>query len=239
MNTIAIATLIFGLQLFAQDGIKRPAQVTTTDRVDFAPGGIIRLTTRSSNLFVEAWDRPEVEITTIKSTRQSYAPARQDQAARCLEDIHVATNRRSANELAITTSRPSGSFFSRLFGHDCPATIEQHVNAPRDSRLVIQLGAGYLMVSRISGDIEATSRSGDIVLMLPDPGPYSIDAESQFGSVSSDFAGTAHRKKLLGEQFASANSTPSRRIFLRIGFGGITIKEVPSTPQAPVVAAVQ
>jgi hypothetical protein len=54
MNTIVITTLIFGLQLFAQDGIKRPAQVTTTDRVDFAPGGIIRLTTRSSNLFVEA-----------------------------------------------------------------------------------------------------------------------------------------------------------------------------------------
>ena len=216
-NTIVITVLVFGLQLFAQDGIKRPAQVTTTDRVDFAPGGVIRLTTSSSNLFVEAWDRPEVEIRTIKSGKN----------ARCLDDVRVVTDRRSDTELAISTPVK------------CGAKIEQHVNAPRDSRLVIQHGAGYLMVSGISGDIEATSRSGDIVLMLPDPGPYSIDAKSKFGSVSSDFAGTAHRKKLLGEQFASGNATPSRRIFLRIGFGGITIKEVPSTPGVPVAAGAQ
>ena len=93
---------------------------------------------------------------------------------------------------------------------------------------MIHHGAGYLMVSRISGDIEASSRSGDIVLMLPDPGPYSIDAKSKFGSVSSDFAGTTHRKRLVGEQFASANPPPSHRIYLRMGLGGITIKEVPS-----------
>lgn len=217
MNRIVITTLVFGLQLFAQDGIKRPGQVTTTDRIAFAPGGTIRLTTKSSNLFVEAWDRPEVEITTIKSGKN----------AKCLDDVRVITDRRSDTELAISTPVK------------CGAKIEQHVNAPRDSHLVIQHGAGYLMVSRISGDIEATSRSGDIVLMLPDPGPYSIDAKSKFGSVTSDFAGTSHRKKLLGEQFASANSTPSRRIFLRIGFGGITIKEVPLTPAAPVPAGAQ
>jgi len=229
MKKIVITTLVFGLQLFAQDGIKRPAQVTATDRVDFAPGGVIRVTTSSSNLFVEAWDRPEVEITTIKSGRH----------AQCLDDVRVVTNHPSATELTITTALPPTSFFARLFGRTCRATVEQHVNAPQNSRLVIQHGAGYLMVSRISGDIEANSRSGDIVLMLPDPGPYAIDAKSKFGSVSSDFAGTAHRKKLLGEQFASANSTPSRRIFLRIGFGGITIKEVPLTPAAPVAVGAQ
>jgi len=226
MKTIVIATLAFGLPLLAQDGAKRPAQVTNTDRVDFAPGGVIRLTTSSSNLFVEAWDRPEVEITTTKSSRQ----------ASCLDDVRVATDRRSPAELAVTTTLPSRSFFDRLFGLKCSATVEQHVNVPRDSRLVIHHGAGYLMVSRISGEIEATSRSGDIVLLLPDPGPYAIDAKSKFGSVSSDFAGTAHRKKLLSEEFASANPPQSRRIYLRIGFGGITIKEVPSTPEAPVAA---
>jgi len=117
--------------------------------------------------------------------------------------------------------------------------VEQHIQAPRDSRLVIQHGAGYILVSRISGEIEASSRSGDIVLMLPDPGPYSIDAKSKFGSVTSDFTGTAHREKLIGEQFATASTSPSRKIHLRIGFGGIAIKEVPSTPVAPVPAAGQ
>ena len=224
-----ITTLVFGLQLFAQDGKSLPVPVTSTERVNFAPGGVIRLTTSSSNLFVEAWDRPEVEITTIKSS----------QRAKCLDDIHVVTNRTSATELAVTTTLPSSSFFARLFGRTCSAKVEQHIQAPRDSKLVIQHGAGYAMVSRISGDIEASSRSGDIVLMLPDPGPYSIDAKSKFGSVTSDFAGTAHREKLIGEQFATASASPSRKIHLRIGFGGIAIKEVPSTPVAPMPAGGQ
>jgi hypothetical protein len=217
MKPIVITTLVFGLHLFAQDAIKQPPQVTTTDRVNFASGGLIRLTTSSSNLFVEAWDRPEVEIRTIKSGKN----------ARCLDDVRVVTDRRSDTELAISTPVK------------CGAKIEQHVNAPRDSRLVIHHGAGFLMVSRISGEIEAFSRSGDIVVMLPDPGPYAIDAKSKFGSVTSDFAGSAHREKLIGEQFASAISSPSRRIYLRIGFGGITIKEVPATPEAPVAASTQ
>jgi hypothetical protein len=226
MKTTIITALVFGLQLFAQTGDKRPTEVTSTERVDFAPGGVIHLTTASSNLFVEAWDRPEVEIRTIKSSRR----------AQCLDDIRVATTHPSATELAITTTLPPSNFFARLFGLTCGARVEQHVNAPGDSRLVIRHGAGYLMVSRMSADIEASSRSGDIVLMLPDPGPYAIDAKSTFGGVSSDFAGTAHRKKLLGEAFAGANPPSSRRIYLRIGFGGITIKEVPPNPEAPAAA---
>ena len=229
MKLVVITKLVFGLQLFAQDGKNLPAPVTSTDRVNFAPDGVLRLTTPSSNLFVEAWDRPEVEITTIKSSRRT----------KCLDDVHVVTNRSSATELAISTTVPSGSFLARLFGRTCSAKVEQHVQAPRDSRLVIQHGAGYVLVSRISGDIEASSRSGDIVLMLPDPGPYSIDAKSKFGSVTSDFAGTAHRHKLIGEQFATASASPSRKINLRIGFGGIAIKEVPSTPVAPMPAGGQ
>jgi hypothetical protein len=229
MKLTVITTLVFGLQLFAQTGNNLPAPVTSTEHVNFAPGGVIRLTTSSSNLFVEAWDRPEVEITTTKSS----------QRAKCLDGVHVVTDRRSDTELAISTTVPSRNFFERLFGLKCGAKVEQHVSAPRDSRLVIHHGAGYVLVSRISGEIEATSRSGDIVLMLPDPGPYSIDAKSKFGSVSSDFAGTAHREKVIGEQFATAKPPQSRRIYLRIGFGGITIKEVPSTPLAPMPAGGQ
>jgi hypothetical protein len=225
MKTTMITAFVFALPLFAQGGA-RPADVTNTEQVEFAPGGVIHLTTASSNLFVEAWDRPEVETTTIKSSRR----------ARCLNNIRVVTERPSATELAITTTLPPSNFFARLFGLACRATVEQHVKAPRDSRLVIRHRAGYLMVSRMSGDIEASSRSGDIVVMLPDPGPYAIDAKSTFGGVSSDFAGTSHRKKLLGQAFAGANPPSSRRIYLRIGFGGITIKEVPSNPEAPAAA---
>ena len=88
MKTIALVTLFLGMQLLAQDRSKQPAQATTTDLVNFAPGGLIRVTTASSNLFVEAWDRPEVEIRTIKSSR----------SAGCLDDIRVVTAHPSATE---------------------------------------------------------------------------------------------------------------------------------------------
>ncbi len=198
------------------------AQVTSTERVSFAPGGVLRVTTASSNLMVDAWDRPEVEITTIKTGRSS-----------CLDSLRIVTDRPSATELAISTARQPG----RAFHNKCGVKLELQIRTPRDSRLVIHHGAGYVLVSRVTGEIEAISRSGDIMLMLPDdPDRYSIDAKSKWGNISSDFAGSAHNTKLLGEQFSRTNPAPSRRIYLRIGFGGITIKEVPSTPEAPVEA---
>ena len=231
-----LKALLFGLsmlgmgpQAFGQSGTKQPAQATSAERVNFAPGGLIRLNTSSGNLFVEAWDRPEVEIAAIKSTRRSYEPTRQDQAAQCLEGVRIGTERRSDTELEISTAHA---------GRKCGVLVELQIRVPRNSRLNIHHGAGYVMVSRVTGAIEASSRSGDIVLMLPDPGSYSIDAKSKFGSVYSDFSGAKHRRKLVGEQFTGANPPASHRIYLRMGLGGITILEVPSTPEAPVAAGV-
>ena len=85
----------------------------------------------------------------------------------------------------------------------------------------------------MTGDVEAASRSGDILLMLPDSGTYSIDARSKLGVVSSDFAGASHRRYLVGSGFARATPSPSRRIYLRTGMGGITIKSVPAEAEAP------
>jgi len=102
-------------------------------------------------------------------------------------------------------------------------TVEYLIHAPRESRLVIHHGGGYVFVDNVSGDIDATSRHGDIMLLLPGPGPYSIDAKSKFGFVSSDFAGDALSQYLVGQRFASVNPASSRRIHLRMGIGGITI----------------
>ncbi len=226
MHTLAIGLVFFGWTAFGQDSprvasTKQPAQVTTTERVSFAPGGVLRLTTASSNLMVEAWDRPEVEVTTIKTGRRA-----------CLDSVRIVTEHPSANELAISTGQQQRK--------KCGVKLELQVSTPRDTRLVIHHGAGYVYVSRVTGEIEAISRSGDIFLMLPDePDRYSIDAKSKWGNIISDFAGTVHNTRLLGEEFTRTNPPPSRRIYLRIGFGGITIKQVPSTPEAPVVAGGQ
>ena len=238
MTTLfGLSVLGTGLPLLGADGTNEPVHVMNTEHVDFAPDGVIHLNTTSGNLFVEAWDQPGVEITTTKSTRRAYQSNQQNEANQCLESVRVVTERRSNTELTVSTMVPKRGFFSRMFGK-CGVLVEQQIRAPRDSRLVIQHGAGYVLVSRMAGEIEANSHSGDIMVMLPDPGPYSIDAKSKIGSVSSDFAGTARRRNLLSEQFTSATSQ-SRRIYLRMYMGGITIKELPLTPEAPLPAAGQ
>jgi hypothetical protein len=219
-----LAMVLFALSVFGQDEGKQPVQITTTEQVSFASGGTLHLTTAASNLMVEAWDKPGVEITAIKSAK----------SRDCLDKVRIVKESRSSTDLAITAEQPSH--------WGCSVKLELQIRTPRDSHLIIHHGAGYLSVSRVTGEIEAISRSGDIVLMLtddPDKNPdhktdqYSIDAKTKWGNISSDFGGDAHNVKLLGEEFSRTSPSPSHRIYLRIGFGGIPIKEVPSTPEAP------
>jgi hypothetical protein len=215
-----VSALGMGLPVLGQDGSRLPTQVSKTERVDFAPAGLIRLETPVGNLSVEAWDRSEIEITTVRSSWN---------AARCQGDVRVVTERRSTAEVAVSMVRPSLSWSQRWWNR-CGITIEEQVYVPRDSRLVIHHGAGYVSVSRVNGDIEVTSRSGDIVMMLPGPGPYSIDAKSKAGGVSSDFEGTTHRTRLVGRAFDAGGAPSPHRIYLRMGLGDIAIKDVPPAP---------
>jgi len=217
-----VAVLVFSLSVPAA------AQVSTTERVNFAAGGMIRLTGSFGNLNVEGWDRPEVEITVIKSTPHYYKTQQQQATMRRLGLIRVVTERRSAMELEISTFlHPRRSRFAPPMPLTTTAgvMVEYRIRVPRESRLVIHHGSGYVLVNNVSGDIEATSRRGDILLMLPDSGAYSIDAKSKMGTVSSEFEGTTHVRHFVGEGFARASQPPSHRIYLRMGFGGITIKK--------------
>jgi hypothetical protein len=110
-------------------------------------------------------------------------------------------------------------------------TVEYTVHVPRDSRLVVHHDNGYVWVSDVTGDIEVHSHTGDMIVMLPDPGPYSIDARTRFGSVSSDFTSKANRSFLVGSHFTYAGQASSRRVHLRMGRGSITIKSGP--PSGP------
>jgi hypothetical protein len=225
---ITLGTL---LPLFASDAGKQPVQMTTSERVNFAPGGLIRFNDSYGDLYVEGWDRPEVEIKVTKSTVHYYSPKDREKAAQRLERIHIATQHIPDTELTISTTHLfQGGLFSPPFPPKTRGgvTVEYQIHVPYDTRLVIHHGGGNILVSHVTGDIEATGSRGDIVLMLSDKGKYSIDAKSKIGTVSSDFAGDAHlRKYLLGERYANDDPAPARRIHLRMGFGGITIKAVP------------
>jgi hypothetical protein len=205
-------------------------QVTSTDTVNFAPGGIIRITGSYGDVSVEGWEQPKVEVTLMKAL--SYGFSKEDQQR--LERVHVATDRHSDSELSISTSAPSAKWFVHPFGgKGGGVALEYWIRVPRSSRLVIKHGVGMVSVSNVMGDIDASGGRGDLLVGLPGPGPYAVDAKAKLGIVSSDFAGSSRLAAYrLGERFATLDATAGPHVRLRMGFGGITIKKTPSESQS-------
>jgi hypothetical protein len=215
-------------------GPKQTFDVTNTEHVPFASGGTIRFIDSYGYLSVEGWDEPEVQVTVIKSTNKFYEPSQQDEAKARLERIRVTTERRSDTELAITTLRASrnGGWAPPLpKTTKAGVTVELRVLVPRDSRLVIRHDNGYVWVSDVTGDVEVRSSTGDMIVELPDPGPYVIDARTRLGSISSDLIGKGRNQYLVGTRFGYMGEAPARRIYLRMGRGSISVKKGP--PSAP------
>ena len=239
MDTLAIFGLfaVLGMTLpsFAQDVTMQRAQATTTKRVSFVSGGIVRINGSYGNLTVEAWDQPDVEVTVVKSMPYDYKPKQPDEATKHLDEVKIVTELKSPTELNISTSLPPRHGwvppFSRTTTGGVSAEYEIHV--PRDSHVIIHHGNGYVSVSGITGDIDARAGRGDILLWLR-PGSYSIDARTKLGIVSSELQGAAHNRYLVGESFSQVNAAPAHRLYLRMGFGGITIKGILPESEAPV-----
>jgi hypothetical protein len=245
LSVLGTALPLLGADGLEAKGPKQSFEVTGTQRVSFLPGGTIRLVNSYGYLTVEGWDEPEVEVTVTKSTDHFYDPEEKQEAERRFAQVHVVTERRSDKELVISTALPARNPLFRSVlpldrilltkplvpNHRRGVTVEYKVLVPRDSRLVVHHDTGYVWVSDVSGDIDVNSRTGDMIVMLPDPGPYAIDARTRLGSVSSDFTGKGLYRFVAGTHFAYANQTPSRRIHLRTGCGSITLKKVP--PSGP------
>ncbi len=234
LSALATVLPLPGAEGNMQTGPEQSFEVTSMERAAFQPGGTIYLDESYGYLTVEGWDKPEVEVITTKSTDRFYEPGEREEAKQRLERIKVVTERRSQAEFAIKTLPAARS-------HHWPwpvpstthaaVTVEYRVHVPRDSRLVVHHDNGYVFVNDVTGNIEVHSHTGDMIVMLPDPGPYSIDAITRMGSVSSDFVGKGIKQFLVGTHFAYAGQTPSRRIHLRMGRGSITIVNGP--PSGP------
>jgi len=215
----------------------QPVQVTTTDHVELGAGGTIRLSGSMGQLDVEGWDRPEVEITVVKSTWRSNTPKERDEATRELSLVKVAVATRVSvdsggpEELVISTRYPSRTLTRPLRGKT-DVNLEYHIKVPRDAHLVIRHDSGDVRLYDLSGEIDATSRAGDMVLLLPASGRYSIDARCGVGGVYSDFEGKHRTPYAVGERFNEETEGSVVRVHLRVGMGGIQIlKMAPSVRQ--------
>jgi hypothetical protein len=199
-------------------------QAESTSLTPFVPNGTIRITNSAGYLILEGWDRQDVEVTVRKWIDHEFVPEQIARATEHLRDVSVNVEHPSSQELLISTARESRR-----------VELKYHIYAPRASRIAVQHHGGFILLSGLTGDLDVANRSGDIVLMLPDPASYAIDALSKFGVVTPDAAGTKKHKYLIGEQFTRDRQPPGHLMRLRVGFGGITIKEVPpdSEPPAP------
>ena len=231
-----ILTLIgFGISclLLAADEPKQKVQVSKTEHIDFQSGGTLRLTNSIGVLTVEAWDRPDVEITTIKATKIAYdAPAR-EKAAHELDKVRVAAERRG-NELVITTDFPRHGTFPPYPLGETNFDLEYRIKAPSTARLIAEDGVGEVNVDGLAGDIQVTLLQGEILLHLPEEGRYSINARSNFGNVNSDFPGEEKRRFwLIGHRIVYENSPATHTLNLRVGCGDILILKtrVPKPPE--------
>lgn len=205
-------------------------ETSHTDHLDFAPGGTIRFEGSYGSLIVDGWDQPQIEVTVTKSMPYYYEKGR---GSKHLEAVRVSADRKSPTETAISTVLPPHHHFPLFSNPTGSVKMDYQVHVPRDSHLVIHHGSGYVMISNVDGEIEATASRGDIMVLESGPGPYDIDAKSGFGNVLSDFTGDDHLQHLVGERFTEANT--GKKIYLRLGFGSITIKDLQATP-APVAA---
>jgi len=181
-------------------------------------------------LNIEGWDQPQVQI---ELTRFDYADAGgKDREKGKLERITVKTEKRSGNELVITTTLPHRNYFVRKVRGATDSDMNYRIMVPRDSHLVIHHGNGDVFVYDVGGDIEATARVGTVVLQLDDPAQYVIDARSKVGEVNSDYDGKYHTRLLVGDRFAAAAPAPAHKVFVRVRIGDIDIVKMGANPIA-------
>ncbi len=234
----ALLTAVFALSigtLTADTAGIQPADSTHTENITFAPGGTVRINDASGYLSVEAWDQPSVEITVVKSMGFDPKPSERDAG---LNSVKVVTEKRSDTEIAVTTSRTRiYNRFTHAVGFGRDPVVEYRLHVPRNSHVIVSHASGYVSVTGVAGSVEADNRRGDIVLMLPNLAAYSIDAHTKAGVVTSDLAGARPRKHLSGEAFTAGDAASGHQLRLRMGFGGITIKELPAESLAPAVVA--
>jgi hypothetical protein len=188
-----------------------------TEKIEFAAGGTIRIEGSHGDLNVEGWDRPEVEITLLKAAQH--------------HDVSTFTiDRKSSTELTITTKFPKRSL-RRLNRGKSGLLLEYQIRVPRDSHLIVRHDEGEVILTNLTGDVEARNGTGDIAVMVPADASYTIDAKTRFGGVDSDFGGPSKKRKLVAHELAFAQPAAKHHLNLHVGVGGINIEEM-SAPAA-------
>jgi len=230
-----LAIIAFGVSylLLADDTPPRKVQISKTERLDFQAGGVLRIKNSLGEVAVEGWDRPDAEITTVKSTKGAYPPQKLQKARDVLDRVQIGA-RREGDELIITTEFPGRHALSGLL-RGVDFDLDYRIHVPVDTRLIAERAVGEVHVNNLTNDIQVAVRQGEITLGLPEEGRYTISAQSDFGDVVSDFPGQEKRRLcFIGDRIENDAPAP-HKLNLRIGYGNIIILKT-MMPKMPALS---
>ena len=232
IGTVSIAMGASGL-LIADDAPIEQVQVTHTEHVEFPSGGVLHLIKSTGDLTVESWDRPDVEITTIKST-SSYHPRDRTAAAKTLDRIRLVTERHG-DELTITTEFPKHNLLLRPLLGVSDFEMQYRIKVPRNARLIVEHDSGNVYVDDVAGEVHVKNGMGQIIFHLPENGHYAFDTKCDFGAIQSDFPGP-ERGGLIDRAFVTqAPPAGAQKLYAHMGVGDITILKIRQpAPPAPI-----
>jgi len=206
--------LTLGIYLPLCPGAPLPKiESVTANRVDFSSGGTIRIENSTGELNIEGWDQPAIEVTVTRyAWNKSESRVKQD-----LEQTPAAKPVVSGNQATISVPR------NKLGG----VRFDYRIRVPRAANLVIRHGSGDVIVEQVEGDIDATARSGTILLQVPAAAQYSVDAKSKSGGdIYSELTGDSHHNMLFGERLTAPAPSATHHLRLQVGFGGIVIQKI-------------
>ena len=165
---------------------RSPAEAAggNTERIDLPSGGTLRLANSIGVLTVlEALDRPDVEITTIKSTKMIMIPVSAPRWIKCMSAPSAMAMSWSSPRIfqgigseGLSCGWRSGSF-----------DLEYRIKAPGNARVIANHHVGEVNIVGLVGDIDAHLQ-GQINL-FPRRKPVRHQLEKAFGSVYLDFSG--------------------------------------------------
>jgi hypothetical protein len=209
-----ISMLAAASLLSAQDKPAPDLRTKKTQTIEFTAGGLIRMKGSTGSLTIEAWDKPTVELTTIKSAKSMPNAKDREKASAELDQV-AFTAERHGDELEIKTAIPK---------HAGDIDLSYHLWVPRDTRLAIDHGTGEINVEGVAGDIAASLRHGEIFVYLPDGATYNTKAQSKVGSVNLPGDPAGKRTHFgVGHTVAQETGGKVHSLDLKVGYGDIYV----------------
>lgn len=226
MRKSLVIAIVLALPLQGDDVSKERLSDTHTERFNPPTAGAIRIENSFGEVDIDGWERPEVEVTVVRSIEPLFDAKDRAEALRSLESAQIRA-KQDGNDIAISTVYLPRSG-THLFSWRSEIGISYRIRVPRASKVIIDHNSGGVNVSDISGDIHATVINGQITIGLAAGGQYAIDSQCRIGDVYSDFEGHYQRKHLLGKEFSRESTGSSTNVYLRVHFGDIVIRKLRS-----------